>query len=98
MQVDVQHIQRSVVFSRWCFRVPQYNIVLWMFVAHQSISINFACKEALSLSLSLSLSRLQGLVISGKAVLYLHQDATYLYFSTTACEGLPRFSSIAWVS
>lgn len=26
------------------------------------------------------------------------QDAKYLYFTTTACEGLPRFSSIAWVS
>eukprot|EP00435_Cladocopium_sp_Y103_P024703 s4587_g6.t1 len=31
-------------------------------------------------------------------VLTACKDATYLYFSTTACEGLPRFSSIAWVS
>lgn len=31
-------------------------------------------------------------------VLTACKDAMYLYFSTTACEGLPRFSSIAWVS
>jgi len=31
-------------------------------------------------------------------VLTACQDAKYLYFTTTACEGLPRFSSIAWVS
>ena len=29
---------------------------------------------------------------------FREQDAKYLYFTTTACEGLPRFSSIAWVS